>query len=309
MQILKYILLLIILSSCIGTDIVDDELQEPKIVFNESSNSILVGERLELFPRYLNEFGIVEEVEFTYKFSNSGIVSIANNTLTGVTNGQTEIIAIYDEVESLPILITVFSSNEDVASVEIVTIISEVIVGSSIQLEIEAKNGAGDQIVPGSINYFSSDESVLFIEEDGLLTALNEGQANIYAEIEGIRSPSITVNVVSTLDLRASFRGANGYDASGMVSIAMRDGSYKMELAEDFMADFALGTFIYLSNSTAGNVTRSEGVEIAEVTQNGYHLFDLGNIDSQLNPGDYRYVIVLCKPASITFGIADFQNP
>ncbi len=301
--------LLLIFTSCIGTDIIGDELKEPEIIFEESDYSVLEGESIELSARYNNEFGIEEDVEFTYRFSTPGLLTISDNTLTGIKSGQTEIIAFYEEVESLPVLITVFSSNEDVASVRIVTNISEVLVGSSIQLEIEAKNGAGDLLVPGAINYFSTDESVVVVDEDGLLTALNEGQADIYAEIEGIRSPSISVNVVSTLDLIASFHGANGYDASGMVSIAMQDGSYKMELPEDFMADFALGTFIYLSNSTAGNVTRSEGVEIAEVTQNGYHLFDLDNIDPELNPGDYRYVIVLCKPASITFGIADFQNP
>ena len=78
-------------------------------------------------------------------------------------------------------------------------------------------------------------------------------------------------------------------------------------LSEDFETSFALGTFIYLANSTDGTAVRAQGVEIAEIKDNGAKEFNVSQIDPSIQLDDFRYVIILCKPASITFGYADLN--
>jgi hypothetical protein len=85
------------------------------------------------------------------------------------------------------------------------------------------------------------------------------------------------------------------------------NGQLILDLGANFRTSFALGTYIYLANSTnAGNV-RSAGLEVAQIRENGAQTFNISALNRNVGLFDYRYVVILCKPATVTFGYADLN--
>lgn len=78
-------------------------------------------------------------------------------------------------------------------------------------------------------------------------------------------------------------------------------------MSSNFETSFALGTFIYLANSTSGSSVRSTGLEVAEIKNNGAKTFNITQIKSNATLTDFKYVVILCKPASLTFGFAELK--
>jgi hypothetical protein len=85
------------------------------------------------------------------------------------------------------------------------------------------------------------------------------------------------------------------------------DGNIILELSSNFETSFALGTFIYMANVTNGSQVRSSGLEVAQITTNGAKSFNLTAINPGIKLTDYTYVIILCKPATVTFGYAQLN--
>jgi hypothetical protein len=52
---------------------------------------------------------------------------------------------------------------------------------------------------------------------------------------------------------------------------------------------------------------RASGLEVAQIVDNGAKTFNLSNIKPGIGLNDYKYVIILCKPASVTFGYAELK--
>lgn len=108
--------------------------------------------------------------------------------------------------------------------------------------------------------------------------------------------------------LQGTFVSANGYKASGMAVLEDDNGDIILSFSDDFMASFALGTFIYLANNnSSGTSIRSNGIELDEIKKNGSHTFNVTQKFPGTTISQYKYVIVLCKPASIVFGYAEMN--
>jgi hypothetical protein len=60
------------------------------------------------------------------------------------------------------------------------------------------------------------------------------------------------------------------------------------------------------TNSNASTV-KSAGLELGQISVNGTHSFDITAINSTVKLGDYKYVIILCKPATVIFGYAELK--
>ncbi|MFN0081517.1 MAG: hypothetical protein ACKVOM_03285, partial [Ferruginibacter sp.] len=106
---------------------------------------------------------------------------------------------------------------------------------------------------------------------------------------------------------QGTFVKAGGYQASGNATLGVENGRLILRLQSNFVTSFALGTFIYLANSTNASAVRSGGLEIAQITTNGAHTFDVSSVSNNANINTYRYVVILCKPATVTFGFADLN--
>lgn len=98
------ILFLICLCGCIGTDIIDDEMEEVIIIEN-AIDTLKVGDQHQFEARYLNNVGLEASVTFTWNSSDAAIISVETTglatahqpgtvTLTVEAEGKTESIEV-----------------------------------------------------------------------------------------------------------------------------------------------------------------------------------------------------------------------
>ncbi|MCG8386660.1 MAG: Ig-like domain-containing protein [Cytophagales bacterium] len=309
---LKAIILPFLLSGCIGTDLLDDETR-PEIleieVPGEDVVSLLVGQNQQLSFNYLNEFGVAEDIDPTWTVEDASIATVSTNgTVLALSRGQTHVMIMVEGVMSAPVPINVSETANDVNKVLIESPKEVLQVGETIQLVATAWNIAGELVENTQATWQVDNENIAEVNDEGSLTAISNGEILVTATINGVESEPFLIQIGSS-SRTASFEGRSGYNAVGMATLFVAEnGDIMLELSDDFDTDFALGTFIYLSNSTAGSATRSAGLELSEIRSGGAALFNVSEIDADVTLSTYRYVIVLCKPASITFGVADL-NP
>ena len=125
------------------------------------------------------------------------------------------------------------------------------------------------------MEWFSENSSIVTVDAAGELTAIANGIAGVHAKSEGVKSNSIDFVVGS--DRTGTFVPAGGYNAEGMATLKLEDGKLLLEFNDNFKTSFALGTYVYLSNSTSGSETFSSGVEIAQIFANGAKTFDISS--------------------------------
>ena len=184
-------------------------------------------------------------------------------------------------------------------------------IGDSHQFEIVYTNKQG-VMDNATVTWTSSDESIATITNQGLVTGLREGKSLISLQANDVAinfSLDVGAETVVSTGRTAIFQGNNGYNASGMATLFLNENEQLiLTFSDDFQTSFALGTFIYLSNSIDGSVVKSSGLDIGEITTGGAKTFNITNTDPTAGIETYQYVIVLCKPAGITFGFADFNK-
>ncbi len=300
----------LLLIGCIGTDIIDDEMVDEVIIVEPNQGSLMLGDDLQLTGKYYNLFGLFTAVDLTWQVEDVDVLTIDSNGLvTAISAGQTIATASFDQTVSNEVLITVVLDVNDVAKVEIAEpTTTSLNTGETLQLSAKAYNVNDEELAGEVITWESSDESVVTVDASGLVTAIGDGAAQITASSDGVESLPIDIQVGNTQKI-ATFMGSGSYNAQGMATLKINgSGDLVLEFSSDFETDFALGTFIYLSNTTDGIETRADGLELMEITSNGAKTFDVSAIDSSVDIDTYQYVIVLCKPAAITFGSADFEN-
>lgn len=123
--------------------------------------------------------------------------------------------------------------------------------------------------------------------------------------------PTDSVPADSTVTERqGTLQGQGGYTATGTVTLRRNEaGDLILSTSADFEVSFALGTFLYLSNSKDGRATANDGLEVADVSNNttGAQSFNVTQLAPDATLTTYQYVIVLCKPARLTFGAAELN--
>jgi hypothetical protein len=299
----------VIATSCIGTDEEDAPIVGESIELDRQQLSLLVGDSAEVNATFFNRYGVEEEAEISWISSNEAVASVnSSGVISGQGSGQSNLTAIVGSTESETLLVTVVEDENSVAQVTITSPVgTRISVGQEVELEIGVFNILGEQLTGLDISYTALDPQFLSVDQNGTATGVATGFGRIVATVEGVDSNTLGIQVGQT-SRTGSFNGANGYDASGTTELFLAEnGGLMLRLNSDFDTDFALGTFIYLSNSTSGSVTRNEGLEIQEVTTGGEHLFNVSSLDSEVGISDFQYVVVLCKPATITFGYAQLN--
>lgn len=299
----------LVLSGCIGTDLVDDPIVGESIVLDRGQISLLIGNSAEAGATFFNRYGIEENVQLIWNSSDETVASVnVAGLISGHSYGQASVTCTVGNTSSQPLLVTVVENEEDVAQVVLESPVGNQIgTGQEIVLTVKVFNVLGEPIEDVELEFESLDPNYILVDENGVVTGLSNGFGRIIATVEGIQSNTLGIQVGQT-SRTGTFAGANGYDASGSTELfTAENGELMLRLNDNFDTDFALGTFIYLSNSTQGNLTKNEGLEINEVSTGGAHLFNVSSIDPTVNIDDFDYVVVLCKPATITFGYAQLD--
>ncbi|MFM9838212.1 MAG: Ig-like domain-containing protein [Cyclobacteriaceae bacterium] len=257
---------------------------------------------------YLNEFGIKEDKVFTWIVENPLVASVSsNNEITALAAGTTLLSAIANEA-SVRINLTVAQNSNEVTSVVVAAPSSSTLeIGQTAQLTATLKN-SNNQNLPNNgntIEWFSENSNILTVSPSGLVAANAAGMAEVHAKANGsIKSNSIKFTVLMPAGAAriGTFQSAGGYSSKGSVTVTETAGKLVVSLGVDFQASVALGTYIYLANSTSGSTVKSGGLELGQWSS-GAKVFEANGVT--LN--QYKYVVVLCKPASVTFGFAELK--
>ncbi len=292
------------LFSCVGYDELDNPIVGESIILEDEQVAITKGESYKLTPMYYDQYGIGREVSFDFTSSDVSIATVDNNgNVLAVDSGTAFIEVDYMGIVGAMLQVNVPNSNEDVALVRIFSPTTILNPNQSFQMTIEVMTIEGTNKEDEEIMWFSENSNIAEVSQTGILTAKSVGKVDIHAKVNGVKSNVITITVEDNIRV-GTFVPSGGYQAKGTVTLERVGGRLMLNLEEDFVTSFALGTYIYLANSTNGGQVRVSGIEIAEIKENGAHTFDLTAKFPDLRIRDFEYVIVLCKPASVTFGFA-----
>jgi hypothetical protein len=296
------------LASCIGTDFTDDPIVGEKIIVSSRTLALLPNEKTQANAVYFDKYGFEQNVPLQWQSSNSAIAEVSIiGLIIGKSAGQALIQPFFENFLGPQIQVTVVSDPTAVATVELKQPSStKLSLGAKVQLEVVVKNIAGIILLGKSIDWFSENSNLLTVNSTGLVDAVGSGIAGIHAKVNGVKSNIIDFDVTGFLRT-ASFTQAGGHIAKGSATIEQQGASITLKLSSNFDTDFALGTYIYLANSTNGSTVRSAGLELGQIFKDGAATFDVTKIKPNITLNEYRYVIILCKPASVTFGFADLK--
>ncbi len=309
----------LLLSSCIGTDNVDDpivgaSIERIPISYDPSNQPVYILPLLEedsgnVTGTYFNQYGIEENVQILWESDDSSIASVdISGLVIGQSSGQTNVNGSVGATKSGPFLINIVQTEEEVAMVAISSSQGQLIeIDQDLPLNISITNLLGEELEGLDVTWTATDSEILSVNSEGVVTGISDGFAEVYAVVEGMESNRLGI-MVGSISRVGSFQGASGYNASGTTELYLTEnGDLMLSLSDNFETDFALGTFVYLSNSTSGSEVASAGLEIAGISENGGAVFNVSTIDPSVTINDFNYVIILCKPATITFGYAQLD--
>jgi Bacterial Ig-like domain (group 2) len=308
--------------SCISTDTKEFKLSTPVINLFASSKLVTIDKGGAIQPKgiagilalsisekqlitleYLNEYGLKGSPELIWTIEKPSVASVANNEITGLTPGTTQV-GISSGGASASISLTVVGDANAVASVVVAPPASTNLqINGTSQLSAVVKNISNVTLLNKTIEWFSENETILSVSSNGLVTAKADGVAEVHAKVEGVKSNLIKFNIGTAAGVRTgTFQSAGGYSTVGSVTAEETGGKLVVKLSSNFQASVALGTFIYLANSTSGGNVKTLGLDLGSWSS-GAKTFDVPGVT--LN--EYKYVVVLCKPAGITFGFAELK--
>jgi len=301
----SFVLLVICMASCIGTDAVDEPLGPvpSQIELSINSLSLLPGDTQQLMARVIASDGSSIDAPLSWNSTNSEVATVDNSGLVTALGAGQAWIAVSAQILIDSVLITVSQDPDGLASITLMGSTMNLDVGDMLQLTAELRSIGGDVITDRMISWQSSDTEVCEVDNTGLLTAIANGSAQIVANAEGISSLPYTIMVGGMEMTRTGmFQGLNGYNVSGTAALELNPAGNTLLFDTDFSSQNGPGLFVYLSPN-ANNV--SGGVSLGNLkATSGAQSYD---IPGSVNPADFEYVIVYCQPFGVPFGNAQLQ--
>ncbi|WP_258104974.1 Ig-like domain-containing protein [Marinoscillum sp. MHG1-6] len=305
----------LVLISCVGTEKFDDPIVGETLVISASETNILIGETTQLQAVYKDEYGVESMADIEWISSDTTVATVSDGLVNGIFNGQALIMAKTLDINenvlmSNAITIVVTEPSEDLALVVIEASKTMLMVGDTVQITYDAKNGFGDPYTGDSLRWESNNPSVLSIDQSGQAIARAEGSAMVLLTIDSVESNMLLFAIGDAGGNMSITKGftTDHYQTEGMVTLAKeKDGDITLTTSVDFQVSSVPEPWIYLSNSTDANVTLAQGVAVADLTNNlsGVQSYNLTSIQADITLTSYRYVIILCKPFAITMSHAD----
>jgi hypothetical protein len=299
------LLCLFLLPGCIGTDYVDELLGPDlsRVVIDEPSVELLLGEQYTLMAEYYDHSGRPASTPIIWTSRNESVATVdAEGVVTAAGLGQTEVIASVQNGPRDSLLVTVVGDPGAVASIEITGSTNSLMPGESVQLTATVRNFAGDVLSGIPLSWTSSAPLIVTVDGQGLAEGVSEGMAMIRATAEGVMSPAFEITVSGSDNLTGTFMGASGYNASGKVTIFEENGSFVVQLGADFESQSGPGLHVYLSPSKDSG---SNGVDLGALQSiSGEQSY---NVPDGVNPNDYDFVLIYCKPFGVVFAYAELE--
>ncbi|MEM9856318.1 MAG: DM13 domain-containing protein [Bacteroidota bacterium] len=301
-------ILAIILVSCIGTDIVEDEVAQisivvpPDIPFANNTTARVEGQEWNLTISALNDRGSSFTTEGTWFSADENVVSVDDKGIAkAIGEGSALVMASAFGIESEPIRFTVVQNNIEVALIEITADTSALSVNSQLQLEARAMTATGAEVTEAPISWRSLNEAIVTVTTEGLVTGLGNGVAEIEARLENINA-TFQLTVGNAASRMGQFESLKGYSTSGSVSVMSNGNRLSVNLESNFRTSNGPGLYVYLSNNRS---SVSGGIELGKLTSttgaSAYSTPEGIALDS------FDYVIIYCKPFGAGFGTASLD--
>jgi hypothetical protein len=301
-----FFLLAVLLSACVGTDLEDDPLIGQRIDVSHQQIALRPGQDAQLTANYYDPYGIARPVTLSWSSSNPQVASVdPTGQVRAIAPGQSVVKAAFGEFMGPLINVNVIADENGVATVTVGASRTNLNVGDTVWLTISVLNIRGETLTGNPVEWFSENTALVQVDAQGTVRALANGVVAVHAKVNGVKSNSLDLTVGAAR--RGEFVPAGGYVASGTAMLRSENGQVILNLGDNFRTSFALGTYIYLANSTNASNVRSSGLEVAQIRENGAKTFNVSAVNPNVGLFDYRYVIILCKPATVTFGYADLN--
>ena len=278
---------------------------------------------------------LIEEAAIQWVSLNPEIISIeSNGTATPIQQGTAQIVAqitseegvLLESIVSIKVISNVvieenpnteeagMEGDENTETVtptlEITNLISEIFEQTSHQIEVNFQDG--NQNAAPELNWTSSDETVLEVDENGLITAVSAGLATITVStlvsdtlISVVNSIQVVAFVMETItSYSGNLETKSGYTLEGSFSLSKTEDGLLLELGEDYLASSTLpGLYVNLSNNTNTTV---QAYEIGAVSVfSGAHSYQL---PTSIGLMDYQYLLYWCKPFNVKVGEAKIYD-
>ena len=307
-----HLFILALFFSCVGTDEITiekiDLSVEENITITQSSEALLVGQEAVFTAIYTNTRGETEDVILEWVSSTPSIATInLNGVASALSEGNTNIIAKYQDIESNKLSLNVSIDATDLATIEVSGSETMLYLGETTILSAKPFDLDGNQLLNITYSWISNDEKLATIDIDGKVTAssANTGKASFHAIAEGKISNTYYIDIIdkTVLPIRnGTFEGYSGYSVSGSVTLEQQEGEdLTLKFDDDFLSVEGPGLFIYLSNSKTQVI--EQGIEIQPLGKlSGAFEINISEINPNIMLSEYQYVIIHCKPFNVPFG-------
>jgi len=300
----------VLLTACIAVDEIYDDLpidDLSKIEVTPNNLALMVNESTTLMATFYDASGMMAGATFGWVSTNPQIASVDNTGLvTALQPGSSRIRVTANNNPDLSAeaMVNVVNDPNQVGTIEIEIPDASIEIDEMIQLTAIAKNVQGEAVEGVSFSWESDDLDVLEVTQSGKATGKANGVASVTASAEGVSSPSYTITVGAINSRTGAFQGRGGYTVKGTATLsAGTTGDLSLAFSDDFAADNGPGLYVYLTKAS-DNVTG--GVELGALSSNeGAQTY---NVSSDVEIGDYDFVLIYCKPFGVPFGFAELEK-
>ncbi|CAM1344330.1 Ig-like domain-containing protein [Tenacibaculum amylolyticum] len=182
MKYLRALLLLCVLifQSCIQDDIIDDRVDE-SLSFNNPITELTIKDTHQYVIKYTNNVGEIVTPTINWSSSNDNVISVSNTgLLTALSIGEATITATATTEEATVVNEVTIEVKPAEEQLVIDNVIQEIIINNTHQYTTTYTNSLNEvEVLP--VTWTSSDNAVLSVSNNGLITGVTTGQATIMA--------------------------------------------------------------------------------------------------------------------------------
>ena len=190
-------------------------------------------------------------------------------------------------------------------AVRILNQLDTIAVGESYQFDAMFTNNIGKE-ENKTVQWNSTDPTVLSIDNNGLATAISKGTSEISATVELEGKPSVKdqftlvvdeTTVVSNTLKFGELMSTSSYNLKGKFEIKEENGKLVITFSDNYQASTSLpGLYVYLGNNPS---SISSALEIQKVAVfSGAHSYEVEGVGIS----DYQYLLYWCKPFNVKVG-------
>ncbi|MEM9823435.1 MAG: DM13 domain-containing protein [Bacteroidota bacterium] len=183
--------------------------------------------------------------------------------------------------------------------------------GDSFEFKAQYLNNVGlEEVLPK--NWSSSDPSVISVEDSGIVTALEMGEATINVTLDAngevlTAEHRIIVSeetVVAPSERNGALQTTSSYLLTGDFVLSEDNNTLTLSFADNYAASANLpGLYVYLTNNPN---TTNGALELGKVSVfSGAHSY---TIPSNVSINEFNYLLYFCKPFNVKVGDGDFVD-